>query len=604
MSEETTGAMTATETELKADAAPAATATATALADGSLASTDPAAASPSSSPAPSFPPSMAVAENGTAAAAAGEEPEVDEMALAMQQMPPLDEIDVPGGESERRQGRGGRDRYDGSSEFRPGQVVTGTVVHIDHEGVLVDVGAKSEGLVRPNELSREPVANMEDVVKVGDRIEVLILEPERGDGNMLLSKKRADFEKAWDRVQEALGTGVTLQAMVSDRVKGGLVVDLGIRGFVPASHVGNGKLKNLEKFVGQSIPLKVLEVDRGNRKVVLSHRLATEEEREKEKQTTITSLGEGQVRTGTVRRVTDYGAFVDLGGIDGLLHVSEMSWTRVKHPSDVVKVGQEIQVMILKLNLEQGRVSLGMRQILPDPWDTVAERFHVGDVIEGEVTRLVPFGAFVLLEGGVEGIIPNSELAHRRVSKPADVVEAGQMVQIKVIDVRSEERRLTLSLRALQPREPADDYRTGGGVAGGAPGRGPAPAGGPVAPATEDTGGRRAKRERRGRGDEGEGGGDYRQYMSRGDVGGVTLGDLFGDMLTGGGGGGGGRGAGAGAGKSRGGRRRRDEEEDEDFSDLEIEDIDDLNADAEVTIDAEGASTDTPVETEETDETK
>src|SRR5262249_6882593 len=161
-------------------------------------------------------------------------------------------------------------------------------------------------------------------------------------------------------------------------------------------------------------------------------------------------LGEGQVRTGTVRRVTDYGAFVDLGGIDGLLHVSEMSWTRVRHPSDVVKVGDQVQVMILKLNLDQGRVSLGMRQILPDPGLEVTDHFHVGDVVEGEVTRLVPFGAFVLLEGGVEGIIPNSELSHRRVAKPADVVEQGQQVQVKVIDVRPEERRLTLSLRALQ----------------------------------------------------------------------------------------------------------------------------------------------------------
>jgi ribosomal protein S1 len=340
--------------------------------------------------------------------AAGEEAD-------LQQMPPLDQIDVPGGDGGRGRdgGNRGRDRggnrYDSNlRELSAGDVVVGTVVHIDNEGVLVDVGTKSEGLVRPNELSREPVANLEDVVKVGDRIEVLVMEPEGKDGNLLLSKKRADFEKAWDRVQEALQDGRVLQAMVSDRVKGGLVVDLGIRGFVPASHVGNGKLKNLEKFVGQSIPLKVLEVDREHRKVVLSHRLATEEERARQKDETIASLEEGQTRTGVVRRVTDYGAFVDLGGIDGLLHVSEMSWTRIKHPSDVVKVGDQIQVMVLKLNLDQGRVSLGLRQILPDPWLAVAEKYHVGDVVEGEVTRLVPFGAFVLLEGGIEGSSPTA----------------------------------------------------------------------------------------------------------------------------------------------------------------------------------------------------
>ncbi|HVK05858.1 MAG TPA: 30S ribosomal protein S1 [Armatimonadaceae bacterium] len=486
------------------------------------------------------------APNGTAASAASAAASAPEMAAGedLEQMPPLDEIEVPGGEV--------NDRYGSGSELRQGDLVTGTVVHIDHEGVLVDVGAKTEGLIRPNELSREPVQNMEDVVKVGDRIEVLVLEPEGRDGNMLLSKKRADFEKAWDRVQESLKTGETLTAMVTDRVKGGLTVDLGIRGFVPASHVGNGKLKNLEKFVGQSVPLKVLEVDREHRKVVLSHRLATEEEREKQKQDTIGSLEEGQTRTGTIRRVTDYGAFVDLGGIDGLLHVSEMSWTRVKHPSDVVKVGQEVQVMILRLSLEQGRVSLGMRQILPDPWETVAEKYHVNDVVEGEITRLVPFGAFVLLEGGIEGIIPNSELAHRRIAKPSDVVEANQTVQVKVIDVRPEERRLTLSLRALQPRDPAP-----------APGAAGAPG---AAPSTEEGagGGRRDKRDkRRGRGEEDDV--DWRAYTSR-DSGGVTIGDMFGDMFATSRGKAGPAGAGGGT-KKRGRRYEEDEDDLENFED-------------------------------------
>lgn len=532
----------------------------------------------------------------TAAAVAAPEPEIEEM-------PPLDQIEVPGsGGDDRRgggggrgrggRGGGGRDNFDpGGRELNAGEVVTGTVVHIDHEGVLVDVGTKSEGLIRPNELSREPVQNMEDVVKVGDKVDVVVLDPAGRDGNLLLSKKRADFEKAWDRVQEALGDGRTMQAMVTDRVKGGLVVDLGIRGFVPASHVGNGKLKNLEKFVGQSVPLKVLEVDREHRKVVLSHRLATEEERAKQKEDTIGSLAEGQTRTGTVRRVTDYGAFVDLGGIDGLLHVSEMSWTRVKHPNDVVKVGDQIQVMILKLNLDQGRVSLGLRQILPDPWTTVAERYHVGDTVEGEVTRLVPFGAFVLLEGDVEGIIPNSELAHRRIAKPADVVESGQRVEVKVIDVRPEERRLTLSLRALQPRDAEPERR-------------PAPAVGPdgVTPApgaTEDAGARRERRDRRrGRDDDGGtgtgGGGDYRQFLpSEGAR--VTIGDMFGDMLAGrgsrSGGGGGGRGAGR--------RGRTQEEEDEDLSNID----DDIDLDT-ATTDDETAETDTADSTAEVDTTE
>lgn len=335
-----------------------------------------------------------------------------------------------------------------------GDVVKGVVVHIDKEGVLVDVGTKSEGIVRPNELSRQSNLAPEEVVQVGESIDVYVIQSEDQDGGLILSKKRADFERAWERVEEAHRSGKTLSAMVSDRVKGGLVVDLGIRGFVPASHVGSGKIKNLDKYIGQSIPLKVIEVDRERRKVVLSNRQAADDEREKNKSETLKNLTEGQIRDGIVRRITDYGAFVDLGGIDGLLHISEMSWTRIKHPSEVVKVGDKIQVMVLKLSLDQGKVSLGLRQILPDPWAEVVQRYHVGDVITGKVSRLVPFGAFVQVEGGIEGIIPNSELAIRRVSKPEDVVSVGQEVEVKLIDLRPEERRMTFSLRQLQqPQE-------------------------------------------------------------------------------------------------------------------------------------------------------
>lgn len=349
--------------------------------------------------------------------------------------------------------------------LKEGEVVDGVVVHIDREGVLVDVGTKSEGHVKPNELSRDPSANPEDVVSVGERIRVYVVQADSAEGGPILSKKRADFENAWDRVEKAHREKDTLKAMVSDRVKGGLVVDLGIRGFVPASHVGSGRLKNLDKFIGQSMTFRVIEVDRERRKVVLSNRMAAEEEQEKLRKDTMASLTEGQIRDGVVRRITDYGAFVDLGGVDGLLHVSEMSWTRINHPSEAVKVGQKIQVMVLKLNLEQGRVSLGLRQILPDPWIEVQRIHSVGETIKVTITRLVPFGAFVAVEGGVEGIIPNAELAHKRVNKPEEVVNTGDEVEVKIIDLRPEERRMTLSLRQLQPqperppREEQPDYR-------------------------------------------------------------------------------------------------------------------------------------------------
>lgn len=345
---------------------------------------------------------------------------------------------------------GGVDYSGTFQSLREGDVVDGVVVHIDREGVLVDVGTKSEGTVKLSELTRDQVDNPEDVVSVGEKIRVYVVQADSQDGGPVLSKKRADFENAWDRVEKAHQTGEVLKAMVTDRVKGGLVVDLGIRGFVPASHVGSGKLKSLDKFVGQSMAFKVIEVDRERRKVVLSNRKAVDEERESQRAETIATLGEGQIREGVVRRITDYGAFVDLGGVDGLLHISEMSWTRINHPTEVVKVGQKLQVMVLKLNLKEGRVSLGLRQILPDPWEDIKRIHTVGEVITGTVTRVVPFGAFVQVEGGVEGIIPNSELSTQRGVKPEEVVSSGQEVQVKVVDLRPEERRMTLSLRALQ----------------------------------------------------------------------------------------------------------------------------------------------------------
>lgn len=361
-------------------------------------------------------------------------------------------------------------------ELAEGDVVVGTVVHIDKDGVLVDVGSKSEGIIRLNELSREPFDRVEDVVTVNDDVKVVVIG-RTDEGQLLLSKKRADFEKAWDKVIEAMNAGTIIQAVVSERVKGGLVVDLGIRGFVPASHVGSGDFKhqNLDKYVGQSIPLKVIEVDRERRKVVLSNREATEEERRQKKDQTLASLKEGEVRKGVVRRVTDYGAFIDLGGIDGLLHVSEMSWSRIKHPSEVLKNGQELDVMILKLKLDQGRISLGLRQILPDPWTQLGDKYNVGDLVKVEVSRLVPFGAFVQLEEGIEAIIPTSELAERRVAKPSDAVNPGDIVDARIIEMRPEERKMTLSIRRVvesanpQPYVPEPDF--GGGRDAGRGGR-------------------------------------------------------------------------------------------------------------------------------------
>lgn len=331
-----------------------------------------------------------------------------------------------------------------------GDIIRGEVVRIDREGVLVDVGLKSEGLIPPDQLSSRPGTPVEQVVTVGDQVDVYVLDTENQEGNLILSKKRADYEKSWQRIIESHKQDHVITAVVTDRVKGGLVVDVGIRGFVPASHVGSGKVRNLERYIGQTISLKAIEVDRERKRVVLSNKAAEEEERAKRKIETLATLEEGQIRQGIVRRVTDYGAFVDIGGIDGLLHVSEMSWTRIKHPNDVVHVGDEIQVMVLKVSEDRKKISLGLRQILPDPWSDVDQHFTEGQIVKGTVTRLVPFGAFVQLKEGVEGIIPNTELSERRVNKPEEVLSEGEEVTVKVLDVRPEERRINLSLRQVE----------------------------------------------------------------------------------------------------------------------------------------------------------
>ena len=341
--------------------------------------------------------------------------------------------------------------------LKTGEIVSGLVVHLDEHGALVDVGSKSEGFIPPKELRRAGDQGAE--VAVGDRIDVYVVKPDAEDGHLLLSKKRADYERIWTQVTEAYEKGETVSAMVVDRVKGGLVVDLGLRGFLPASHVATKNVHALERFVGQSLRLKILEVDRARKRVVVSHRMAAEDERKQRRETTLASLEEGQVRKGVVRRITDYGAFVDIGGVDGLLHVTEMSWTRVRHPSDVVKAGQKIEVMVLKFDRDAEKVSLGLKEILPDPWQHVEEKYAVGQMVAGRVTRLVPFGAFVQLEDGIEGVIPTAELSERRSAKPDGMLAVDDTLQAKIIAIRPAERRMTLSLRQVQQDKERQEYR-------------------------------------------------------------------------------------------------------------------------------------------------
>ncbi len=263
----------------------------------------------------------------------------------------------------------------------------------------------------------------------------------------------ADYESTWFRLTNAFETGEVIASMVVDRVKGGLVVDLGVRGFLPASHVRIRNVHALDRLVGQSLRVKIIEVDRARKRVVVSHKDAVEEEREKRREQTIATIKENQIYKGVVRRITDYGAFMDLGGVDGLLHVTEMSWTRIDHPSEVLKVGDKVDVMVLRFDAESNRISLGRKQILPDPWEEAKDRFKVGESVQGTVSRVVPFGAFVKMETGIEGIIPNSELPGGRGAKAQDTLKVGDKVEAKVVNVRPGERRMTLSLRQIQQQE-------------------------------------------------------------------------------------------------------------------------------------------------------
>ncbi|OPX90473.1 MAG: hypothetical protein A4E53_01025 [Pelotomaculum sp. PtaB.Bin104] len=344
--------------------------------------------------------------------------------------------------------------------LRNGEIVKGVVVHISQDEVMVDVGAKSEGVIPIRELSCCDVNSPQDIVKVGDEIEVCVLKAEDNEGRLILSKEKADAEKSWVKLEEALNTQETVQGTVREVVKGGLLVDVGARAFLPASLVERGYVEDLSKYLGQVISARVIEINRGRKKVILSRKAVLDEDFARLRKEMLENLQEGQVVKGIVRRLTQFGAFVDIGGVDGLLHVSEMSWHRINHPSEVVKVGDELDVMVLRVDRENEKISLGLKQVLPNPWDSVEENYPVGSIIQAKVVRLAPFGAFVQLEPGVEGLVHISHLADRHVEKPDEVVTEGEEVNVKVLSVDRNEKRIRLSIREVakekQDREPRD----------------------------------------------------------------------------------------------------------------------------------------------------
>jgi small subunit ribosomal protein S1 len=348
--------------------------------------------------------------------------------------------------------------------FAPGEIVKGTIIEVRPKEVLVDIGYKSEGAISGNEF--------DDIkaVKVGDQIDVLIEKLEDKDGMVVLSKEKAEFKKNWDRILTIASEGSTVTGKVKSAVKGGLVVNIGVEAFLPASQIDVIPPKNLQPFIGNTYEFKVVKINPDRQNVVLSRRELIEQERATRRATLLAEMTPGDIRKGVVKNITDFGAFIDLNGLDGLLHITDMSWGRIGHPSEILKVGQELDVVVLDVNREKERVSLGLKQKLANPWEAIESKYQVGQKVKGKVVNLVPYGAFVELEPGVEGLVHVTELSWtKRIAKPSDVLKQGQEIEAVVLGINRDEQKISLGVRQLETNpwdRAAEKYPSGTRVKG------------------------------------------------------------------------------------------------------------------------------------------
>jgi small subunit ribosomal protein S1 len=341
--------------------------------------------------------------------------------------------------------------YDATMQpFEEGEVVTGNVVRIDKDEVLVDIGYKSEGVIPANELSIRKSVDPHDEVQLGEEVDAMVLTKEDQDGRLIMSKKRARFEKAWRRIEGAAESGEPVIGSVIEVVKGGLIIDLGVRGFLPASLVDIRRVPNLDEYLGTQIETKVIELNRSRNNVVLSRRAVLEEERKEVRQQILDRLQPGLVVEGQISNIVDFGAFVDLDGIDGLIHISELSWSHVNHPSEILGIGDTVQVKVLDIDRDRQRISLGLKQTQEDPWQRIVDTYNVNDELAGKVTKVVTFGAFVEVLDGVEGLVHISELAGHHVESPREIVHPGDEIRVKILEIDSERRRLSLSAKRVE----------------------------------------------------------------------------------------------------------------------------------------------------------
>ncbi|MGQ0743797.1 MAG: 30S ribosomal protein S1 [Acidimicrobiales bacterium] len=344
--------------------------------------------------------------------------------------------------------------------FEDGDIVSGTVVKVDRDEVLLDIGFKSEGVIPARELSIRHDVDPSEVVSLGDAIEALVLQKEDKEGRLVLSKKRAQYERAWGTIERLKETGGVVSGPVIEVVKGGLIIDIGLRGFLPASLVELRRVRDLNQYVGSVLDAKIIELDRHRNNVVLSRRAWLEETQKEQREAFLDNLKPGEVRRGKVSSVVNFGAFVDLGGMDGLIHVSELSWKHVNHPSDVVAVGDEVEVAVLEVDLDRERISLSLKNTQPDPWEEFASSHKVGELVYGRVTKTVPFGAFVQVGDGIEGLVHISEMADHHVDLAEQVVGQDEELWVKIIDLELNRRRISLSIKgAAEGGEVAAEYQ-------------------------------------------------------------------------------------------------------------------------------------------------
>lgn len=339
-----------------------------------------------------------------------------------------------------------------------GAIVNGTIVKITYDEVIVDIGWKSEGIIPLEELSAAKVTDANEVVKLGDQISAMVTKVENKEGYTILSRKRVAEIEAKERLAEAAASKEEIQAKVTEVVKGGLLVDLGMRGFVPASQIDLGFVEDLNQYLGKTLRLRVLEFDGAKKKLVLSQKVILEQEKRSERENLLQSIQEGDIVRGIVRRLANFGAFIDIGGADGLLHVSDMAFSRVNNPSDIVNIGDEVMVQILRVDREKARISLGLKQIKANPWTGIEEKYPVGSIIEGTVVRIAPFGAFIQIEDGVDGLVHISQLAEQRVNKVHDIVRIGERISAKVIGIKPEEKRISLSIKEAASLQNEESY--------------------------------------------------------------------------------------------------------------------------------------------------